>query len=154
MPKVDLSQIEEINRTGYPAPFDEPVAGRWQRRLAPAIGLTKFGASRVRLKPGAWSSQRHWHEGEDEMVIMLEGEAVLVEDEGETLMRAGDIAAWPAGIANGHHLINRGARDCVFVAIGAGPQEGGGYSEIDMVFTKDGTYARRDGTPYDARRQP
>ena len=73
MPKVDLSQIEEINRTGYPAPFDEPVAGRWQRRLAPATGLTKFGASHVRLKLGAWSSQRHWHEGEDEMVIMLSG---------------------------------------------------------------------------------
>jgi uncharacterized cupin superfamily protein len=154
MPKVDLTQIEEISRTGYPAPFDKPVAGRWFRRLAPATGLSIIGASRVRLDPGAWSSQRHWHDGEDELVIMLEGEAVLVEDDGETIMRPGDIAAWPMGVANGHHLINRSDQPCVFIAIGAGPHEGGGYSDIDMIFTKEGAYAHRDGTPYDATRHP
>ena len=62
------------------------------------------------LEPGAWSSQRHWHEGEDELLVMLEGEAVLVEDDGETVLRAGDIAAWPKGVANGHHLVNRERR--------------------------------------------
>ena len=110
MPKVDLESIEQVNRTGYPPPFDQDVAGRWYRRLAPATGLTDFGASHVVLKPGAWSSQRHWHDGEDEFLVMLSGEAVLVEDEGRTILRAGDIAAWPKGTGNGHHLRNESER--------------------------------------------
>jgi uncharacterized cupin superfamily protein len=154
MPKVDLDSIEERNSTGYPSPFDADVAGRWQRRLAPATGLTEFGASHVRLDPGAWSSQRHWHEGEDEMVIVLSGAATLIEDDGETELVAGDIVAWPKGVRNGHHLVNRGDTPCTFVAIGAGSEMGGAYSDIDMIFTPDGSYAHRDGTPYAARRQP
>ena len=151
MPRIDLSAIAETNRTGYPDPFHKEVAGRWQKRLGPAAGLTALGATRVRLEPGAWSSQRHWHDSEDEMVVMLEGEAVLVEDEGETVLRAGDIAAWPMGSTNGHHLINRSDRDCLFVALSAGERTAGGYSDIDMVFTDDGRFLRRDGSEYPRR---
>ena len=154
MPKIDLHSIDPVNRTGYPPPFDAPVAGRWYRRLAPATGLTEFGASHVRLEPGAWSSQRHWHEGEDELLVMLAGEAALVEDDGETVLRPGDIAAWPKGVRNGHHLINRSDAPCLFLVIGAGAEAGGAYSDIDMVFTPEGTYTRRDGTSYEASRAP
>ena len=148
MPKVDLENIEQTNRTGYPPPFDKDVAGRWYRRLAPATGLTDFAASHVVLKPGAWSSQRHWHDGEDEFLVMLSGEAVLVEDEGRTILRAGDIAAWPKGTGNGHHLINETDSDCTFVVVGGGENTGGGYSDIDMLFTADNRYVHKDGTPY------
>ncbi|HJU77233.1 MAG TPA: cupin domain-containing protein [Sphingomicrobium sp.] len=148
MPKVDLDSIEQTNRTGYPAPFNADVAGRWYRRLAPATGLTEFGVSHVTLKPGAWSSQRHWHDGEDEFLVMLEGEAVLVEDEGRTVLRAGDCAAWPKGNKNGHHLRNESGEDCVFVVVGAGTNTGGGYSDIDMMWTADDRYVHKDGTPY------
>ncbi|MBY0520626.1 MAG: cupin domain-containing protein [Sphingomonas sp.] len=151
MPKLNLDTIPQTNATGYPAPHDEAVAGRWYRRLAPTAGLTRLGASHVVLKPGAWSSQRHWHEGEDELVIILSGEAVLVEDDGETIVRAGDCLAFPKGVANGHHLQNRGDADCVFVAIDAGDDIGGSYSDIDMRFTPDG-YTRKDGTPYPTER--
>ena len=151
MPKVDLEAIEQVNRTGYPPPFNEPVAGRWYRRLAPATGLTDFGASHVTLEPGAWSSQRHWHDGEDELVIMLSGTAVLVEDGGDTEVKAGDILAWAKGSTNGHHLINRSEEPCSFVAISAGLRTGGGYSDIDMVFTDDSRFCRRDGTEYPKR---
>ena len=154
MPKVDLEAIPQVNRTGYPPPFNEQVAGRWQRRLAPAVGLTDFGATHVVLKPGAWSSQRHWHDGEDEFLVMLTGEAVLAEDDGETLLRAGDIAAWPKGSTNGHHLRNESDADCSFIAFSGGTNTGGGYSDIDMAFTPEGTYVHKDGTPYDAKRQP
>lgn len=154
MPKLDLDSIPQTNATGYPVPFDQPVQGRWYRRLAPVGGLTHMGASHVTLKPGAWSSQRHWHEGEDELVVMLAGEAVLIDDAGEHVLRAGDVAAFPAGDGNGHHLVNRSDADCVFVAVGAGDRDGGGvYSDIDMLFTKHG-YTHRDGTPYPARRLP
>jgi uncharacterized cupin superfamily protein len=153
MPKIHLDQIEPTNRTGYPPPFDQAVAGRWYRRLAPPSGLTDFGVSQVTLKPGAWSSQRHWHDGEDEFLVMIAGEAVLIEDEGRTTLRAGDCAAWPKGTGNGHHLINESAADCVFVVVGGGKNSGGGYSDIDMLFTADGEYIHKDGTPYDAVRR-
>jgi uncharacterized cupin superfamily protein len=152
MPKVDLDAIEETNRTGYPPPFDTPVAGRWYRRLAPATGLSDLGASYVRLEPGAWSSQRHWHDGEDELVIMIAGEAVLIEDSGETILKAGDVAAFPKGVANGHHLVNRSDAPCLFVAISGGKQAGGAYADIDMMFSADGKYLHKDGTPYAASR--
>jgi uncharacterized cupin superfamily protein len=148
MPKIDLDTIEQTNRTGYPPPFDEAVAGRFVRRLAPATGLTDFGVSHVVLKPGAWSSQRHWHDGEDELVVMVEGEAVLVEDEGRTVLRAGDLAAFPKGTGDGHHLRNESDKDCAFIVFGGGVCTGGGYSDIDMRFTADGDYVRKDGTPY------
>jgi uncharacterized cupin superfamily protein len=148
MPKISLDAIPQTNATGYPPPFDEAVQGRWYRRLAPASGLSDFGASHVVLKPGAWSSQRHWHDGEDEFVVMIAGEAVLVEDEGEVIVRAGDCVAFPKGNTNGHHLINRSDADCVFVAIGGGSRSGGGYSDIDMLFTADNRYTRKDDSDY------
>lgn len=148
MPKLDLEIIEQTNRTGYPAPFDKDVAGRWYRRLAPAGGLTQFGVSQVTLKPGAWSSQRHWHEEEDEFLVMLSGEAVLVEDCGRTILRAGDCVAWPKGNTNGHHLRNESDSDCTFVAVGSGAGGAGGYSDIDMLFTADDRYVHKDGSDY------
>jgi uncharacterized cupin superfamily protein len=152
MPKLDIDSIPQTNATGYPEPFDREVEGRWWRRLAPVAGLTHMGASHVVLKPGGWSSHRHWHEGEDELVVMLSGEAVLIEDDGETIMRPGDVAAWPAGVRNGHHLVNRTDQDCVFIAIGAGDRSsGGGYSDIDMTFGEEG-YFHKDGTPYPTER--
>ena len=149
MPKIDLDAIPQANRTGYPAPYDAPVAGRWVRRLAGPTGLSEMGASHVVLKPGAWTSQRHWHALEDELLVMLSGEAVLVEDDGETVLRAGDIAAWPKGVQNGHHLQNRSDADCSLIAIGAGDSANdyGEYPDIDLRFSGD-DYLHKDGSPY------
>jgi uncharacterized cupin superfamily protein len=151
MPKVDLDAIPASNATGYPDPFHREVAGRWWKRIAPAAGLSELGASHVTLEPGAWSSQRHWHDSEDELVVMLTGKAVLVEDEGETEVGPGDVLAWPKGVANGHHLINRSDQPCTFIAISAGQGSSGGYSDIDMIWTADGAFRRRDGTEYPKR---
>ena len=151
MPRIDLDAIPQANRTGYPAPYDREVAGRWVRRLAPAAGLTVMGAAHVVLKPGAWSSQRHWHAEEDELVVILSGETVLVENGGETVLRAGDMAAWPKGARDGHHLQNRGQADCSMIAISAGNSERdhGEYPDIDLKF--GGGYFHKDGTPYPPR---
>ncbi|MCJ2186536.1 cupin domain-containing protein [Novosphingobium beihaiensis] len=152
MPKLDIDAIPPSNATGYPPPFDEAVSGRWWRRLAPAGGLTEMGASHVVLKPGAWSSQRHWHDDEDELLIMLAGEAVLVENDGRTVLKPGDVCAWPKGAPNGHHLINESSADCTFIAISAGNRNGtGAYPDIDMKFTSEG-YFHKDGTPYPTKR--
>ena len=149
MPKVDLAAIEETDRTGYPPPYDADVVGRWYRRLAPPSGITDFGASMVRLEPGAWSSQRHWHEGEDELMVMLDGEALLVEDEKRTLLRPGDIVAWPKDVANGHHLINESAAPCRFLVVGTDNGKDCHYPDIDLL-AEGGTdrYLHKDRTPY------
>ena len=153
MPKLDLASIPLTNATGYPAPHDADVAGRWYRRLAPAAGMASLGASHVTLEPGAFSSQRHWHREQDELLVMLEGEAVLIEDSGESTIGPGDVVAWPAGVPNGHRLHNRSASNCVFVVVSAGDRErdSGEYPDIDMVFDADG-YARKDGTRYETKR--
>ena len=148
MPKLDLSAIEQTNRTGYPEPYASDVAGRFYRRLAPAAGLTDFGASHVTLRPGAMSSQRHWHEGEDELVVMLSGWAVLVEEAGETVIRAGEVAAFPKGVADGHHLVNRSGEDCVFVAIGRPAESDCHYPDIDLHLGAGGGYTHKDGSLY------
>ena len=110
--------MESTNRTGYPVPYDTAVAGRHYRRVGDFAGLADFGASHVVLKPGAASSQRHWHQDEDELVVIVAGEAVLIEDDTRTPMRPGDLAVFPKGAANGHHFVNEGAEDCVLVAVG------------------------------------
>jgi uncharacterized cupin superfamily protein len=149
MPKIDLDAIEQRNSTGYPPPYDQAVAGRWVRRLAAPAGLSVMGASHVVLKPGAWTSQRHWHAEADELLVMLTGEAVLVEDDGETVLRAGDIAAWPKGVRNGHTIQNRSDADCSLICISAGDAENdwGEYPDIDLKFAPEG-YLHKDGTPY------
>jgi uncharacterized cupin superfamily protein len=151
MPKLDLEAIEATNRTGYPPPYSEAMAKRHYRRIAPAAGLVDFGVSHVTLEPGGISSQRHWHEGEDELVVMLAGEAVLIEDEGETEIRPGDIAAFPKGVPNGHHLVNRSDRPCVFVAIGRVAVTDCHYPDIDLHLDADGgAFTHKDGRPYSA----
>jgi uncharacterized cupin superfamily protein len=151
MPKLDLDSIEQTNRTGYPQPFGAEMTKRWYRRIAPATGLTDFGVSHVVLQPGGISSQRHWHEGEDELVVMLSGEAVLIEDEGETVMRAGDIAVFPKAVPNGHHLVNRSASDCVFIAVGKPSATDCHYPDVDMhLDAATSTFTHKDGSPYAA----
>lgn len=147
MPRIALEHIVQTNSTGYPAPHDAAVAERWVRRLGTAHGLTDFGVSHVVLKPGGASAQRHWHEDEDEFVVMLAGEAVLVEDDARTLMRAGDMAAFPKGEANGHHLLNKSDGDCVFLAFGRPPTGDCHYPDIDLLWTGGG-YRRKDRSSF------
>jgi uncharacterized cupin superfamily protein len=149
MPKVDFASVPRTNRTGYPQPFASDVAGRLVSKLGDAFGLEDFGASHVILEPGAMSAQRHWHEEEDELVVMLAGEAVLIEDDARTIMRPGDCAVFPKGVANGHHLVNESNSQCVFVAIGRPPAGPCHYPDIDLGY--DGpsrSFVHKDGRPY------
>jgi uncharacterized cupin superfamily protein len=152
MPKIDIDEIPLDTSTNYPPPFNKVVEGRARKRLARAAGLTQFGVNICTLKPGAASSQRHWHENEDELVFVLEGEVVLREDNGETILKPGDAAAWKAGVANGHCLINRANRDAVFIEVGTrAATERAHYSDIDMKVERDGKtmrYTKKNGEPY------
>ena len=132
MPKLDLEAIQQVRKTGYPPPYDQAVADRLSRKIGQALGFEDFGITETTLLSVAWSSQRHWHEGEDELVVMLEGEAVLVEEDGRTVMRPGDIATFRKGVANGHHLINESDRPCRFLAVGKVAASDCHYPDIDM----------------------
>lgn len=140
MPKLDLDTVPVIARTGYPPPHDRAVDGRAWKQLAEAGGLTQFGANLVTLAPGAWSSQRHWHSAEDEMVVVLSGTLVLVEEGRETGMGPGDVAVFPAGAPNGHHLQNRSDAPASFLAIGPNFPETDvcTYPDIGMVLDAQG----------------
>lgn len=150
MPKLDLDAVPEVCRTGYPAPYAAAVAGRHYRRLAGPGGLTDFGVNLCRLEPGAWSSQRHWHSREDEFAIVLSGEAVLVTNAGETVMRPGDCAAFPKGDGDAHHFVNRSDADAVLLVVGSDfADDTCSYPDIDMHLPRNGgSFTRKDGTPY------
>ena len=152
--RIDLNSVKSITGSGYPAPFDAPCAARVRQRLGDAAGLTDFGVNLLRLPPGAWSSQRHWHSAEDEFVYVLEGELVLVTDAGEEVLRAGDCAGFKAGLQNGHHLQNRSPRDAIALEVGSRKpaEDEGEYPDIDLRFLKGrGGYVHMDGTPYPKR---
>jgi uncharacterized cupin superfamily protein len=152
MPKVDIAKVPVESATNYPSPFNKAVEGRSRKRLGKAADLTQFGVNICTLKPGAASSQRHWHENEDEFVYVLSGEVVLCEDGGETVLKPGDAAGWKAGVANGHCLINRSEHDAVFIEVGTrAANERAHYSDIDMQVVRDHRtfrYLHRNGEPY------
>lgn len=149
MPRIDIETLETRSGCSYPHPFKEACLGATWRKLGDAAGLTDFGVNLVRLPPGKWASQRHWHTEEDEFVWVLEGEVVLVEDGGETVLRAGECAAWKAGVPDGHHLQNRSGADAVYLEVGSRRPDTDAcdYPDIDMVAGPDG-YRHRDGRPY------
>jgi uncharacterized cupin superfamily protein len=153
MPKIDVSAVPARKGSGYPALFASPCSMRTRRRVGDAGGLRDFGVNLMTLPPGGWSSQRHWHSHEDELVFLLEGELALLEDGGETMLRAGDFAAFPKGTGNGHHLINRSATLAVYLEVGSrNPHDVTTCSDIDMMSSSaDGRFVHKDGTPYPAK---
>ena len=151
MPKIDIDNAPTRVGSDYPAPHDAPCRKRRRRALGDAVGLDQFGVNLMRLPPGQWSSQRHWHSAEDEFVWVVEGEVVLVEDGGEVVLRAGDCAGFKAGVANGHHLENRSDREAVLLEMGSRRPDSDTctYADIDMVARAgESFYRHRDGTPY------
>lgn len=154
MPKIDLATTPVRQGTRYPEPFAAPCRGRRWQRLGDAAGLTQFGANLVTLPPGVWSSQRHWHEREDEFVYVLAGEVVLVTDAGDDVLGPGDCAGFRAGVHDGHCFQNRGAADVTLLVVGSRDDaDHGEYPDVDLVFragryTGGGGFAKKDGTPY------
>lgn len=150
MPKIDLTTIPERTGSDYPAPFAEEVGARSRFALGLAGGLSDFGVNLTHLPPGRWSSQRHWHRDEEEFVYVLSGELSLITDAGEQVLRAGECAAFPKNVPDGHHLINRGVETAVFLEVGTRRADDVcTYPDIDLRF--DGAsdrYTHKDGSPY------
>jgi uncharacterized cupin superfamily protein len=155
MPKIDIAKIPNDSSTNYPDPFHRVVIGRERKRLGNAVGLDQFGVNLTTLKPGAASALRHWHEQEDELVYILEGEVVLIEDDGETVLKPGDAAGFKANNGIGHHLVNKSGRDALFLEIGTRSRhERVDYPDVDMMVVRDDKgmrYTHKNGDPYPKR---
>jgi uncharacterized cupin superfamily protein len=149
MPKIDIANVPERRGSNYPSLFATPASLRVRKALGNAAGLKDFGVNLTELPPGAWSSQRHWHTSEDELVYILSGEVTLVTDDAEQVLRAGDCAAFPKNVADGHHLINRSDALAIFLEIGSrADTDSCQYPDIDLHCGTDGVYARKDGNIY------
>ena len=151
MPLIDMDAVPEKTGSIYPAPWDGWMAGRRTRLVGRAGGLTQFGVNITVLPPGARSSLRHWHLNEDEFVMVLDGTLTLVTDGAEHAMGPGDCAAFPAGLAEGHTMVNRADVEGRFLVVGSrAAHEVCTYTDVDLrVELRDGTarFTRRDGTP-------
>ena len=153
MPKIDLANVPIRATSNYPQEFLNVVAGREKRALGNAAGLNQFGVNLTTLKPGAASSLRHWHVQEDEFVYIIDGEVTLIEQDGETILKAGDAAGFKAGVANGHQLVNRSARDVTYLEMGTRSKgEVAHYPDVDLALSYDAAgkprYTRKSGEPY------
>ncbi|MDS9465995.1 cupin domain-containing protein [Paracoccus sp. MBLB3053] len=142
MPKLETERAPLRTGSIYPPPYAEMMAGRSALRLGELAGLTQFGVNLVTLEPGAVASLRHWHLKEDEFAMVLEGDLILIEDEGETPMHPGEFAAWKAGDANAHRFVNRSTAPARFLVVGSKmPGEVVTYGDVDMILHQEG------GTP-------
>ena len=155
MPVIDPTKVPVRTGSIYPEPYAAMMKGRSSLRLGEVGGLTQFGVNLVMLEPGAMSSLRHWHHNEDEFVWIVDGECTLVQDEGETVMRPGDCAAFPAGSTNGHHFVNRSGKPARFMVVGTkAPQETAVYSDVDMMvhltpgLAGKARFTHKDGTDW------
>ena len=147
-PALPVDDLPVRTGSGYPSPHDVPCRQRRRRALGDAFGLSQFGVNLLELPPGTWSSQRHWHERQDEFVYVLEGEVTLVTNEGETVLKPGMVAGFRAGEANGHHLVNRSNAVVRVLEMGTRTvEETARYPDIAMMYREGEGYLTADGRP-------
>ena len=149
---LDPGEVPERTGSAYPPHLSKELAGRHRRPLSEVLGLRNFGVNLLRLEPGAWSSQRHWHITQDEFIYVLEGEVVLVTEAGEQVLEAGMCAGFPAGAPNGHHLRNQSTRDALVLEVGdRSPGDAATYPDVDMAGRLDVpryVFTRKDGSAF------
>ncbi len=153
MPRIDLSTLTpRVGSPNYPAAYKPVCAGRHKTALGNAVGLTQFGVNLTRLEPGAATALRHWHENEDEFIYILQGEATLIENDGETIMKPGDCAGFKANVDNGHCVVNRTENDVLLLEVGTrAPSDVVSYPEADLLFDRSTGVLRvlhKSGEPY------
>ncbi|QBF30737.1 cupin domain-containing protein [Thalassococcus sp. S3] len=147
MPKVDLTQLPTFQGADAAAAYGGDLGAYLGRAISGAMGLAHLGANVETLMPGASSSHRHWHDRTDEIVVVLSGTLVLVEEDGAVEMGVGEIAVFPAGVENGHCLQNRSSDAASFLVVGSRDDaDRCHYSDLDLVLHPDGSLTRKDGS--------
>ncbi len=151
--KIDLSTVPVESGSTYPEEFRAAVVGRSRQRVGQAAGLKNFGVNLTTLLPGAQSAIRHWHSAQDEFIYVVQGEVVLVTDEGEQTLMPGDMAGFACGEPNGHHLVNRSTAPAIYLEIGdKSAPDRAEYPDEDLVCVPLSNghrqFEHKDGTAY------
>jgi uncharacterized cupin superfamily protein len=151
VPRIDVSKIPSQPIPSYPKEFAHVISGRHKQRIGDAVGLTQFGVNITRIEANSASALRHWHEQEDEFIYVLEGELILHENDGETVLKAGDCAGFKANSGVAHCLINRTNRDATYLEVGTrAKSERVHYPDVDFMMERDQSgrrWFRRSGEP-------
>jgi uncharacterized cupin superfamily protein len=151
MPKIEITKVPAQRIASYPSEFAQVISGREKQKLGDEVGLTQFGVNITRIKAGSASALRHWHEHEDEFIYMIDGELILQENDGETVLKPGDAAGFKAGSGVAHCLLNRTAQDAVYLEVGTrAKSERVHYPDVDFMMERDDTgrrYFRKSGDP-------
>ncbi|MCY4610056.1 MAG: cupin domain-containing protein [bacterium] len=150
---VAIAAVDVPPRTkpsNYPEPFASRMTRREKRMLGDFLGLKNLGVNLTTIAPGGESALMHTHSQQDELIHVLEGEAVLATPSGETRLSPGMCAGFPAR-GGAHHILNRGDRDLVILEIGDRPEgDEGRYPQDDIqaAMGADGKwrFTRKDGT--------
>ncbi|HAZ45107.1 MAG TPA: cupin [Cyanobacteria bacterium UBA11369] len=149
---IEPEKIPDRKTSNYPDQFKPLVAGRIKKRLGDAAGLKNFGVNLVKLEPGSCSALRHWHNNQDEFIYILSGEVTLVTNAGEQILKPGMAAGFPAGEADGHHLINRSNGIVEYLEVGdRTPNDSVTYPDNDLIAKDDcgsWVFTHKDGSPY------
>lgn len=149
---INPQNIPDKKGSNYPEEFKPFVAGRSKKRLGDAAGIQKYGVNLVKIEPGSCSALRHWHAKQDEFIYILEGEVTLVTNAGEQTLKAGMAAGFPAGVADGHHLINRSNSVVIYLEIGdRTPEEEVNYPDVDLMAKHSSNgwvFTHKDGSLY------
>lgn len=152
-PALDPATLSPRSTSGYPEPFRSRVLPREKRALGDALGLTKIGVNLTTLMPGRESAMRHFHTHEDELLFVVEGEVVLRTEAGEQVLTAGMCAGFPAGVRDGHQLVNRSDRPARYLEVSnRDPDDGAEYPDVDLAYRKGPggvpLFTRKDGSSY------
>jgi uncharacterized cupin superfamily protein len=151
---INPENVPNRTTSNYPKEFQSFVLGRIKKAVGNAAGLKNFGVNLVTLAPGSSSALRHWHTRQDEFVYVIEGEVTLVTNEGAQILKAGMMAGFPAGEANGHHLVNRSHEAVVYLEIGDRTADDEAYYPDDDLIAQlhaggNHTFTHKDGTLYE-----
>lgn len=149
-PILDPAQVTPKTGSSYPEAFKAVCIGREKRVLGDPLGLKDFGVNLTTLAPGAGSAQRHWHSAEDEFVYVVSGSLTLITDAGEQELGPGMVAGFPAGVQDGHCLVNRSDAPATFLEVGSRRPEIDevGYPDVDLRVAPGRVFTNKAGEPY------
>ncbi|MEM6712055.1 MAG: cupin domain-containing protein [Pseudomonadota bacterium] len=156
MPKpIKVANIEPRTKSIYPELFASATDGREKRALGNLFDLTQFGVNHTTLAPGSSSALRHYQTYEDELVYVLSGTPTLEMDEGQAVLKPGDVIGFKGGVKNGHRIINLSDEPAEIIEVGTRKPDVDEvvYPDDDLLLVQspDGgkrIFTKRDGTPY------
>ena len=111
-----VAHLSEIPVDKVNAPEGSAFGGRRQR-VGAHIGAQKLGYSFFNVPPGKAAFPHHTHTGNEEMIYIIDGEAILRLGKEELPVASGTVIACPTGAEYPHQLVNTGAKELRYLVV-------------------------------------